>query len=116
MDGLAEILNRLIDVVEGVSPHVWEIAVRQATVSGIQTVLAAILLIAIGVFLIWCGRRAWEAYEKEGEYSPYDLATLFAYVFGAAAFAAGCALFIDSIRFFANPEYQAMKDLILQLK
>ena len=115
MDGLAEILQQLIDFVKTASPLLWAILVKQAFVQGIQNSIWALLALILTIICIWGIIKLARLCKQESEEFFGWMAVTLGFL-GCIILGVFLYNFTEAIGRFINPEYYAILNIIGQIK
>jgi hypothetical protein len=111
---LVAILGKLIEAVDTLSPHIWEIAVRQVYVEAAQNfVLAAIC----AVFAYVLARIAKICHKKLPDIDrdlefPMTCGIIFGWAGSAICVALTIAAVLNNVAYLINPHYYAIQNLL----
>lgn len=113
LDRIANSTRLIVDAVQKVAPHAWELAVRQQRIDAMVGIVEAGVWIvaAIVVTIVLVRTRWWASLQTESgfAYGVTNAAALVA--FGLAANCLG-----DNLMQCANPEFYAAKELLEMVK
>ena len=118
-----DLVTSVSKTLESVAPQVWRIMIRQQYAKAIADLVLPWALFAM-VILYWViMNKKWVIPVKEGGYDRYEeervaraiLATGVPIVAGIAFFCWGAYALANSIKYLVNPEYYAVRDLLIML-
>ena len=110
------ILAELISTIKNLSPMVWEILMKQVYANAATRLLWG-LVMAVGapIFLIKFIPYASKQCKKEGWASNWDMAQIFAWIFGIIVSIVGFIILTGALQALYNPEYYAIENLLNSL-
>lgn len=113
-----ELLERLIDFVEGASPVVWEAAMKQVQVSLIQSLMWVVFFIISASVCFYLGRWQWKWYKelteggRRGRGDDHDAMAVVLWIIAAFLLIVAFMGIVSSLGRIINPEYYAIKELV----
>jgi hypothetical protein len=118
IDDFSKFLDQLGQKLTPTAQHVFELAVRNQIITGIQMLVAGLLLILLGTAILVIGGRLCWKYGHSGRYDAEDGA-----IFGGGfvLFGSGVGLMVgllnvfNSLPYLLNPEWMALKDIMASL-
>lgn len=121
LDQVSGAIGAMADAAKKVAPHAWEVLVRQQVLDGWVTVGAWALCLVLGVAYTRWASKDWSE-KSPKDYLPFGLSgrAFFRAVTSAVVwlclFVGLMANVTDAVKQIANPEYYAIKDLLLVAK
>ena len=111
VDKTSSAASELIAKMGQTAPMVWQIAYRQTVVRGIESLLAALVCVAVFVVVMVIKRKL---AAKGGEF--VEMSWWIAIPLGALVFIIFSGFVIDSINYLANPAYWTVLDILNKLQ
>lgn len=105
-----EVIHRLIDLIERVSPELWEIGMKQVQAS-VATSLIGIVLLLISAIGFGLAARWGIAMERQERGADYDVPILGGMVGFVFALFGAVLIAINMIGPIMNPEFHAIRHL-----
>ncbi|MCU7556587.1 hypothetical protein [Macrococcus capreoli] len=111
-------IDQLAKSLNVASEHVYEALLKQAVVSGIMSIVCAIVMLIVTIALVLVIRKAW----IKAEYDPYfdsGDAAMCTFVVGIVLFIVVCVGICaaeNGVTALVNPEYWAIKEVLNAIK
>lgn len=104
-------ITELVEYIQNLAPHVWEIYVRQMIVEGWRNVAWGIgSLFFTLLFAALC--KASYHWSQEEDQEGWIILSLFSIVVAMFCAVAAFTYFTDAVAMFVNPEYYAIQKLL----
>jgi hypothetical protein len=94
-------------------PEIWQVTLRQTIINGIDLVVGAVFLIALGVWMVKLTARYWPAMKKDSESPP---GPIFSIIAALILFGGAFTCLINAADFLFNPVYWTILDLVDKLR
>lgn len=107
-----EVLRKLIEFLQEVSPLVWQALVKQVYVEAFSKFAWGALLLIGAFFLVKLAAKVKAAYKEEYQDGAEDITAGLVYFISLFVGVVGFAFVVSALKWVANPEYYAIRLLV----
>ncbi|MFA5152734.1 MAG: hypothetical protein WC554_09260 [Clostridia bacterium] len=108
---MGNLIQQLVDLVQKTAPELWRIALLQVKGDVIETLVWALVSLAVGIGLFILSKYLFKSWYKEfrDNDSPGAIMCI---VFGVVAALVFVGVLVGAIKMIVNPEYYAIQSLM----